>query len=71
MNEEKNNQNTNNRIKTALQGFMNSIDLKIIKKMEQDNHSKRNIIVDMHIGDGLGIIMFLNKIRRIPLDKLN
>jgi hypothetical protein len=25
----------------------------------------------MHIGDGFGIIMFLNKIRRIPLDKLN
>jgi hypothetical protein len=67
----KNNQNTNNRIKAALQGFMNSIDLKIIKKMEQDNHSKRNILVDMHIADGLDIIMFLNKIRRIPLDKLN
>ena len=34
MNEEKNNQNTNNRIKAALQGFMNSIDLKIIKKIQ-------------------------------------
>jgi hypothetical protein len=69
MNEDKsrNNQNTNNRIKTALQGFMNSIDLKIIKKMEQDNQNKRNVLVDMNIGDGLDLIMFLNKIRRIPL----
>jgi hypothetical protein len=46
---------------------MNSIDLKIIKKMEQDNQSKRNVLVDMNIGDGLDLIMFLNKIRRIPL----
>ena len=46
---------------------MNSIDLKIIKKMEQDNQSKRNVLVDMNIGDGLNLIMFLNKIRRIPL----
>ena len=35
--------------------------------MEQDNQSKRNVLVDMNIGDGLDLIMFLNKIRRIPL----
>lgn len=43
-------QNTNNRIKTALQGFMSSIDMRIIKKMEQDNQTKKNILVDFNIG---------------------
>lgn len=73
MNEDKNrvSQNTNNRIKTALQGFMSSIDMRIIQKMEQDNQCKKNALVDFKLGEGLELITFLNKIRRIPLDKLN
>jgi hypothetical protein len=55
MNEDKNkvNQNTNNRIKAELQGFMSSVDMRIIKKMEQDNQSKKCIMVDFKIGEGL------------------
>lgn len=73
MNEDKNrvNQNTNNRIKAELQGFMSSVDMRIIKKMEQDNQSKKCIMVDFKIGEGLELIAFLTKIRRIPLEKLN
>jgi hypothetical protein len=51
---------------------MNSIDLRIIKKMEQDNHQiRRNVIRDVSIGEGLELITFLNKIKRVPMDKLN
>lgn len=45
---------------------MNSIDLKIIKKMEQDNKNKKNTMID-NVGSGMELIQFLNKIRRIPL----
>lgn len=54
---------------------MSSIDMRIIKNMEQDNRhnniNKKSIFVDFNIGDGLELITFLNKIRRIPMDKLN
>lgn len=46
----KSSQNTNNRIKTALQEFMSSIDMRIIKKMEQDNHNKKAMLVDFKVG---------------------
>lgn len=50
---------------------MNSVDMRIIQKMEQDNKSKKCMLIDAGIGDGLDLILFLNKIRRIPMDKLN
>lgn len=50
---------------------MSSIDMRIIQKMEQDNKSKKCMLIDAGIGDGLDLILFLNKIRRIPMDKLN
>lgn len=68
---EKNQQNTNNRIKNSLQDFMNSIDLRIIKKMEQDNLSKKNMFKHINVGEGMDIITFLVKLRRISLQKLN
>lgn len=64
---EKNQQNTNNRIKNSLQDFMNSIDLRIIKKMEQDNLSKKNMFKHINVGEGMDIITFLVKLRRISL----
>ena len=72
MNEDKNRvgQNTNNRLKTALQEVMSSIDMRLIKKMEQDNQNKKCILVDFKVGEGLELISFLNKIRRIPLERL-
>lgn len=72
MNEEKNrvSQNTNNRLKTALQEVMSSIDMRLIKKMEQDNQNKKCILVDFKVGEGLELISFLNKIRRIPIERL-
>lgn len=45
---------------------MNSVDLRIIKKMEQDKN-KKNIFKHINIGEGMDIITFLVKIRRIPL----
>lgn len=56
-----------NRLKTALQGFMNSVDLRIIKKMEQDNIPKFNKFVNLSVGDGLDLVTYLNRIRRIPM----
>lgn len=48
---QRNRQNTNNnKMKSSLQDFMNSIDLRIIKKMEQDNKNKKNILKDFNIG---------------------
>lgn len=38
--------------------------------MEQDNKNKKNIMID-NVGSGMELIQFLNKIRRIPLEKLN
>lgn len=37
-------------MKSSLQDFMNSIDLRIIKKMEQDNKNKKNVLKDFNIG---------------------
>lgn len=62
----RNHQNTNNRIKNSLQECMNSIDLKIIKEMKKDQEKKK-MFFEGNIGQGVDIITYLNKIRRIPL----
>jgi len=55
------------RIKSSLQEFMNSVDLKIIKKMEQDQKGKKALLFDMPVGEGMDLIFFLNKVKRVPL----
>lgn len=59
------------RIKNSLQEFMNSVDLKIIKKMEQDQKGKKALLFDMPVGEGMELILYLNKVKRIPLEILN
>ena len=58
--------------KGNLQDFMNSIDLRVMKSMQADQASKKNnLLADLFIGEGMQLITYLNKIKRIPMEKLN
>ena len=50
--------------------LLSSIDVRLIKQMETDTKQKASILQDV-VGDGIELITYLNKIKRIPMERLN
>ena len=56
----------------VMQDFMNSIDMRVVKNMKADQLSQKNsLLKDLFMGEGVELITYLNKIKRIPMEKLH
>lgn len=64
---------SNPRFRSNLQDFMNSLDVRVLKCMKKDQASTQNksVLADLMVGEGLELITYLNKIKRIPMERLN
>ena len=51
--------------------MINSIDIRLIKKMEVDNEANKKPITKDLQGEGINLITYLNKIKRIPMQQLH
>lgn len=52
----------------GLQECMNSVDLRVIKSMEQDYRKSRRVLDG---GEGIHLVAYLSKIKRVPLEVLD